>query len=109
MDEMSAEVLDVDPVTAALRLLGAVISAAGVSARIVEVEAYGGPREAPGRTRPRIRTGENGTQCRHVRPTRAALHLPQLWNSCVRQHFLRIRRNGGGCAAPRGRHPVRRR
>ena len=44
---MSAEVLDVDPVTAALRLLGAVVSAAGVSARIVEVEAYGGPPEGP--------------------------------------------------------------
>ncbi|MCB0930711.1 MAG: DNA-3-methyladenine glycosylase [Mycobacterium sp.] len=44
---MSAEVLDVDPVTAALRLLGAVISAAGVSARIVEVEAYGGPPGSP--------------------------------------------------------------
>jgi DNA-3-methyladenine glycosylase len=39
--------LDVDPVTAAGVLLGAVITAGGVSARIVEVEAYGGPADGP--------------------------------------------------------------
>ena len=33
--------------TAARSLLGAVITAGGVSARIVEVEAYGGPRDGP--------------------------------------------------------------
>jgi len=32
-----------DPVTAARQLLGAILSCRGVSARIVEVEAYGGP------------------------------------------------------------------
>lgn len=44
---MSSEILLVDPVTAALRLLGAVITAGGVDARIVEVEAYGGPPDGP--------------------------------------------------------------
>lgn len=44
---MSATQLDVDPVTAARRLLGAVIASRGVSALIVEVEAYGGPPEQP--------------------------------------------------------------
>lgn len=39
--------LAVDPLTAARRLLGAVIIARGVSARIVEVEAYGGPPGGP--------------------------------------------------------------
>lgn len=39
--------LAVDPLTAAHRLLGAVITAGGVSARIVEVEAYGGPPDGP--------------------------------------------------------------
>lgn len=39
--------LDADPLTAARRLLGAVITARGVSARIVEVEAYGGPPDGP--------------------------------------------------------------
>lgn len=39
--------LAVDPLTAARRLLGAVITARGVSARIVEVEAYGGPPDGP--------------------------------------------------------------
>ena len=44
---MGAELLAADPLTAARRLLGAVITARGVSARIVEVEAYGGPPEGP--------------------------------------------------------------
>ena len=39
--------LDVDPLTAARALLGAVITARGVSARILEVEAYGGPADGP--------------------------------------------------------------
>ena len=39
--------LDGDPVTAACQLLGAVITANGVRARIVEVEAYGGPPDGP--------------------------------------------------------------
>lgn len=40
---MSAAALDTDPLTAARQLLGATLAAAGVRARIVEVEAYGGP------------------------------------------------------------------
>ncbi|MCU1696617.1 MAG: DNA-3-methyladenine glycosylase [Mycobacterium sp.] len=44
---MSAESLSVDPVTAALRLLGARLVGRGVSAVIVEVEAYGGPPDGP--------------------------------------------------------------
>ena len=39
--------LSVDPVTAARRLLGASLTAGGVSATIVEVEAYGGPPDGP--------------------------------------------------------------
>ncbi|TFV55971.1 DNA-3-methyladenine glycosylase [Mycobacterium sp. PS03-16] len=44
---MSAELLRVDPLTAAERLLGAVLVGRGVSATIVEVEAYGGPAHGP--------------------------------------------------------------
>ena len=44
---MSPELLSVDPVTAARRLLGAVLTGRGVSAMIVEVEAYGGPPDGP--------------------------------------------------------------
>lgn len=44
---MNAALLAVDPMTAARRLLGAVITSGGVDARIVEVEAYGGPPEGP--------------------------------------------------------------
>ncbi|WP_059018870.1 DNA-3-methyladenine glycosylase [Mycobacterium sp. M26] len=44
---MTAELLTTDPVTAARRLLGGVISCRGVSALIVEVEAYGGPPDGP--------------------------------------------------------------
>jgi DNA-3-methyladenine glycosylase len=44
---MSAEQLAVDPVAAALRLLGARLEGRGVSAVIVEVEAYGGPPDGP--------------------------------------------------------------
>ena len=41
------EVLAADPVTVAQRLLGATLVANGVRARIVEVEAYGGPPDGP--------------------------------------------------------------
>lgn len=44
---MSAELLEVDPLTAARRLLGAVLTVRGVSATVVEVEAYGGPPDGP--------------------------------------------------------------
>ena len=44
---MNAAPLSVDPVTAARRLLGAVLTARGVSALVVEVEAYGGPPGSP--------------------------------------------------------------
>jgi DNA-3-methyladenine glycosylase len=44
---MSAEQLAADPITAARRLLGATLTAGGVSATIVEVEAYGGPPDGP--------------------------------------------------------------
>ncbi|ULE32543.1 DNA-3-methyladenine glycosylase [Mycobacterium sp. IDR2000157661] len=44
---MTAEPLSVDPLTAARRLLGATLTARGVSALIVEVEAYGGPADGP--------------------------------------------------------------
>ena len=39
--------LSVDPLTAAQRLLGASLTGRGVSAMIVEVEAYGGPLDGP--------------------------------------------------------------
>lgn len=44
---MTAAVLAVDPVAAATRLLGARLISGGVTARIVEVEAYGGPADGP--------------------------------------------------------------
>jgi DNA-3-methyladenine glycosylase len=44
---VSAELLAVDPLTAAQRLLGAALTGRGVSAMIVEVEAYGGPPDGP--------------------------------------------------------------
>ncbi|MFZ0835203.1 MAG: DNA-3-methyladenine glycosylase [Mycobacterium sp.] len=44
---MSADPLVVDPATAARRLLGAHLVADGVTATIVEVEAYGGPPGGP--------------------------------------------------------------
>ncbi|RAV09300.1 DNA-3-methyladenine glycosylase [Mycolicibacterium sp. GF69] len=44
---MTAELLSVDPLTAARRLLGADLTGRGVSAMIVEVEAYGGPADGP--------------------------------------------------------------
>lgn len=44
---MSAEQLAVDPVSAAQQLLGARLTSRGVSAMIVEVEAYGGPADGP--------------------------------------------------------------
>ena len=44
---MGADLLAVDPVAAAQRLLGAALTGRGVSAMIVEVEAYGGPPDGP--------------------------------------------------------------
>ncbi|MCI4675573.1 DNA-3-methyladenine glycosylase [Candidatus Mycolicibacterium alkanivorans] len=44
---MTAAQLDTDPVSAARLLLGGVISCRGVSALIIEVEAYGGPPDGP--------------------------------------------------------------
>lgn len=44
---MTAELFDCDPVTAAHLLLNAVLDSRGVSARVVEVEAYGGPPDGP--------------------------------------------------------------
>jgi DNA-3-methyladenine glycosylase len=44
---VGAELLVVDPLTAARRLLGAQLVAGEVSATIVEVEAYGGPPDGP--------------------------------------------------------------
>ncbi|MCV7219898.1 DNA-3-methyladenine glycosylase [Mycolicibacterium elephantis] len=44
---MSAELLAVDPLAAARRLLGATLVGRGTSALIVEVEAYGGPADGP--------------------------------------------------------------
>ncbi|MQY31965.1 DNA-3-methyladenine glycosylase [Nocardia aurantia] len=44
---MSAEELAVDPVTAARRLLGAILHSGPVAVRIVEVEAYGGDPAGP--------------------------------------------------------------
>lgn len=44
---VSVELLRVDPLTAARRLLGAVLTCRGVSATVVEVEAYGGPPDGP--------------------------------------------------------------
>jgi DNA-3-methyladenine glycosylase len=44
---VTAALLAVDPLTAARRLLGSTLTARGVSATIVEVEAYGGPPDGP--------------------------------------------------------------
>ena len=44
---VGAEQLAVDPVEAAHRLLGATLTGRGVTATIVEVEAYGGPPDGP--------------------------------------------------------------
>jgi DNA-3-methyladenine glycosylase len=44
---VGAEQLAVDPVEAAYRLLGATLTGRGVTATIVEVEAYGGPPDGP--------------------------------------------------------------
>jgi len=44
---MSASELAVDPVAAARRLLGGTLVGRGVTATIVEVEAYGGPPDGP--------------------------------------------------------------
>lgn len=44
---MSADLLATDPVSAAQRLIGAVLTGRGVDAVIVEVEAYGGPADGP--------------------------------------------------------------
>jgi DNA-3-methyladenine glycosylase len=44
---VSAELLAVDPLAAARRLLGCGLAGRGVTALIVEVEAYGGPPDGP--------------------------------------------------------------
>ena len=44
---MTAKLLSGDPVEAARRLLGAALIGRGVTAMIVEVEAYGGPPDGP--------------------------------------------------------------
>ena len=44
---MTAQLLETDPVSAARRLLGAVLTCRDVSAVVVEVEAYGGPPDGP--------------------------------------------------------------
>jgi len=44
---VNAELLAADPVTSARLLLGAVLRCRGLSARVVEVEAYGGPADGP--------------------------------------------------------------
>jgi DNA-3-methyladenine glycosylase len=44
---VTTEVLTVDPLTAARRLLGSRLWAGGAAAMIVEVEAYGGPPDEP--------------------------------------------------------------
>ena len=44
---MNAKPLPADPMDAARRLLGAALVGRGVSAMIVEVEAYGGPPDGP--------------------------------------------------------------
>jgi DNA-3-methyladenine glycosylase len=44
---MTADELATDPVSAARRLIGAVLTGRGVDALIVEVEAYGGPPDGP--------------------------------------------------------------
>jgi DNA-3-methyladenine glycosylase len=44
---VTAKLLPVDPLAAAKRLLGAALTGRGVSAMIVEVEAYGGPPDGP--------------------------------------------------------------
>jgi DNA-3-methyladenine glycosylase len=44
---VTAELLATDPVSAARRLVGAVLVGRGVAARVVEVEAYGGPADGP--------------------------------------------------------------
>lgn len=45
--QMGTELLTGDPVVAARRLLGAELTGRGVSAVVVEVEAYGGPPDGP--------------------------------------------------------------
>lgn len=45
--QQSARLLAADPLTAARLLLGAILTGRGVSARVVEVEAYGGPPDGP--------------------------------------------------------------
>lgn len=47
MSASTSELLACHPVVAARRLLGALVTARGVRARVVEVEAYGGPPDGP--------------------------------------------------------------
>ena len=46
---------DTDPVTAASRVLGSILTVGEVRARIVEVEAYGSPEDGPWPDPPHIR------------------------------------------------------
>ena len=90
---VSAEQLAVDPLTAARRLLGATLNGRGVSATIVEVEAYGGVRRRSmaGR-RVALVSRSRRAQLGDVRPRRAALHLPQPRHPRVRERRVRARR-----------------
>ena len=47
INAMTSELLRIDPLDAARRLVGASLTGRGVSALIVEVEAYGGPADGP--------------------------------------------------------------
>ncbi len=47
IEGVTAELLATDPISAASRLVGAVLEGRGVTARVVEVEAYGGPADGP--------------------------------------------------------------
>ena len=43
----ATDLADTDPVTAASRVLGSILTVGEVRARIVEVEAYGSPEDGP--------------------------------------------------------------
>ena len=102
---VTAALLDTDPVSAARLLLGGVLSCRGVSALIVEVEAYGGPPDGPWPdAAAHSFRGPQPAQRGDVRSARAALHLSQ-----PRHPRLRQRRRAGRTARPRrcccGRRP----
>ena len=71
---------------------------------IVEVEAYGGPPDGPWPdAASHSFRGPTRAQHGHVRPGRAAVHLPQPRHSRLRQRRLRLRRcRRRGAAAGRG-------